>query len=824
MHKFVSLCLGMTLSFLTFSYAQQTNPKSPEQGSIQGKLIDEQTNAPIEYASVAIIRAVDSSVVTGMLSKPNGDFSFPQIALGKYFVKVNFIGFTTVYKAIVLSSKNNIIDVGNIKLGTNAKVLAAVEVVGEKPAYTMAIDKRVFNVDKNISSVGGTATDVLKQVPAVSVDIDGNVTVRNGAPTIFVDGRPTTLTMDQIPADAIANIEVITNPSAKYDAEGVSGILNIVLKKNRKAGINGQVNAGASTLGGANGGFDFSIRREKYNLSLSYNIRSRKGSAKEHLFRKNIGTDTTTYLDQYEQGEQSRRFQYGRIGFDWFMDNRNTFTIAGSINAGDFRDDNNLTLYNLNTGKEQVRYGSGMDNSNHNFRNYAGQLGYKHTFAKQGHELTADFNYNYATSDDGSDYSLQYYTLGHVAIDTPTAPAKRYSYGGGNTTYMTGQIDYVNPLSETSKVEAGLRSTSRIFNNTQTTMGLNNASGDYVLDSSLSNNYHYRETINAGYISYSGQLGNFGYMGGMRGEQSFYSGDMTSTAKSNYKISYPISLFPSVFLSQKFKGDHELQLNYTRRVRRPWFRDLLPNLNYTAQSASRGNPTLKPEFTNSFEFSYLKDFNRKHNVMVSMYYRNTQNAITDYSTDTTIMVNGTAQKVVLSYPVNADTRNSYGAEITVRNQLTTNWDVTTNMNMAQTKINASNLANQLTNSGFIFFGKINTNYKLPYRTTLQVTGIYESKQIMAQGERAGKYTVDAAVRKELLKDRSLVVSMGVNDIFNTDRSLSYTHTEFSDQEYYRKRATREARINVSWRFGKIDAGKKKEGKKGGEEQGGNGDF
>jgi hypothetical protein len=814
----------MTTSFLSITYAQQTVQNSPDHGSIQGKLIDEQSNAPIEYASVAILRPADSSVVTGMLSKPNGDFIFPSIPLGKYLVKVNFIGYTTVYKAIALTSKNNAIDVGNIKLGTNAKVLAAVEIVGEKPAYTMAIDKRVFNVEKNIASVGGTATDVLKQVPAVSVDIDGNVTVRNGAPTIFVDGRPTTLTMDQIPADAIQNIEVITNPSAKYDAEGVSGILNIVLKKNRKSGINGQVSAGLTSLGGANGGFDFSIRRDKYNLSLSYNVRTRKGATKEHLFRKNLGTDTTTYLDQYENGDQSRRFQYGRVGFDYFMDNRNTFTIAGSINAGDFKDDSRLTIYDLNTGKEQVRYGNGIDYNNHNFRNYAGQLGYKHTFAKQGHELTADFNYNYATSGDATDYTLQYYTLDNIAIDTPTAPAARYGDGGGNTTYATGQIDYVNPLSENSKVEAGLRTTSRIFNNSLRTMGLNNATGQFELDSALSNNYHYSESVNAAYLSYSGQTGNFGYMGGMRAEQSYYSGDMTSKITSNYKIDYPVSLFPSLFLSQKFKGDHELQLNYTRRIRRPWFRDLLPNLNYTAQSANRGNPMLRPEFTNSFEFSYLKDFNRKHNVLVSLYLRNTQNAITDYSTDTVLNINGTAQKVVLTYPVNADTRNSYGAEITVRNQVTRDWDISTNLNMAQTKINAGNLQTNLSNSGFIFFGKVNSNTKLPYKTTLQLTGVYESKQIMAQGERAGKVTMDAALRKEFLKDKSLVVSMGINDIFNTDRSLSYTHTEFSEQEYYRKRATREARINVSWRFGKLDAGKKKNDKKGEEKPEGGNDF
>jgi len=819
MQKVVTLCLGMTLSFLLHSYAQQPALKPAENGSLYGKLVDATTNAPVEYASVAVLRSADSSVLTGMLSKPNGDFNFPDIAYGKYLLKVNFIGYTTVYKTVVLNDKNSSIDIGNLKMSANVRALASVEIVGEKPAYTMAIDKRVFNVDKNLSSVGGTATDVLKQVPSVNVDIDGNVSVRNGSPTIFVDGRPTTLTLEQIPADAIASIEVVTNPSAKYDAEGVSGILNIVLKKNRKAGINGQVQGGASSLGGTNGGLDISVRREKFNVSLSWNMRNRKGPSNSHLFRKNLGADTTTFLDQYTDGNNIRKFQFGRIGFDWFADNRNTISISQGIMGGDFDDRNDITLYELDENETAQRYAKGADYNMHSWRNYTTQLGYKHTFAKQGHELTADFTYNYAPDKDGSTYDLQYYAMDHSQQNSPVQPQSRYSNGKGNTTFITGQIDYVNPFSETSKLEAGLRSTNRTFNNTLVTKGKDFGSGEYVIDSALSTDYHYTEFVNAAYASYSGTRGNFGYQAGLRAEQSFYQGDMKSAINSSYDITYPISLFPSVFLSQKFKGDHEVQVNYSRRIRRPWFRDLLPNIDYAGQTASRGNPNLRPEFTNSFELSYLKDFDRKHNVLVSLYYRNTNKAITDFSVDTTLNINGQMQKVVLTYPVNADTRNAYGAEFTVRDQLTTNWDVTTNLNLARVKINAASLKNNLSNQGFTWFGKVNTNYKFPMNTTLQVTGVYESKQILPQGERAAKYSVDLAVKKEFLKQKNLAVSLGLNDVFNTDRTLTYTTTEFSEQEYYRKRATRELRLNVSFRFGKMDMKHKEKEKK--EDQGNN---
>ncbi|MBC9933357.1 outer membrane beta-barrel family protein [Chitinophaga qingshengii] len=826
MRKVVLLLTGWMLLFNLALTAQQPGAKNAAAtaGTIYGKLLDAQTGKPVEYASVALLRP-DSSVLTGMLSKPNGDFNFDNLAIGKYILKINFIGYEAFFKPVQLSPKSTSLDAGNIKLHPNVKSLAAVNVVGEKPAFTMAIDKRVFNVEKNLASIGGTATDVLKQVPSVNVDIDGNVSVRNGAPTIFVDGRPTTLTLDQIPADAIANIEVVTNPSAKYDAEGMSGILNIVLKKNKKAGINGQLSAGVTSLGSTNTGIDFNLRQEKFNFFINYSSRNRRSPMTSRISRKNILADTTNYSDQLQDGTFYRNFQTGRVGFDWFIDNRNTITISEGLTGGNFNRYNDQTQNDMDINRELVRYGTGINNTKNGFRNYATQLGYKHTFAREGEELTADFTYNYATGDNASEYSLQYHNLKGDTINSPIKPQNRYGSGEGKTTYITGQIDYVRPFNEKSKIEMGLRTNTRKFDNFTNTFGQNYPSGAFVIDSALSNNYHYQEQINAGYVSYTGAHGDFGYQAGLRAEQSNYNGETRFGEMASYKINYPINFFPSVFLSQKFKGDHELQLNYSRRIRRPWFRDLLPTIDYGGQTASRGNPDLRPEFTNSFELSYLKDFAHKHNILVSLYYRSTDNAITDFYVDTTLNLNGQSQRVLLSYPINASTRNSYGAEFTVRSQLTKNWDLTANVNLAQTKISASNQGDNLSNQGFTWFGKLNSNTKLPWNLTLQVTGEYESRQILPQGERKPQYSVDAGIKKDMLKNKALSISLTLNDIFNSDRNLSYTTTAFSETENYRKRLTRELRLNATWRFGKMDYNlfkrkNNKSGKENGNDMGG----
>lgn len=781
-------------------------------GHLAGKLLDAKTSQPVEMASIALLRA-DSTLLTGMYSAADGSFKFSNVPLGKMILRVNFVGYKTLFKTISLSKAATTVDMGAVKLESNVKSLAAVTVIAEKPTFTMAIDKRVFNVDKNLASVGGTATDVLKQVPSVNVDIDGNVTVRNGAPTIMIDGRPTTLTLDQIPADAIQSIEVVTNPSAKYDAEGMSGILNIILKKDKKNGVNGQVRGGITSLGSYNGGVDFNMRRGKINWFVNYNVRNRRGSSKDEINRTNLGPDSLSYLKQNNDGHIRRLFQYARAGMDFFLDEHNTFSVSGSVVKGNFDNYYNQRLMESDSLHTPLRYGSGINNSQDGFTNYTGEFNYKHTFIKEGEELSANVQYNRANSHDHNQYSLAYVNPDGTPSWDPHLPELRHGDGSGNTTYFTAQVDYVNPFNSRNKLEAGLRTNRRVFNNNLYTYGLDPISNEYGIDTALSNDYHYTESINAGYVSFTGGTrGNFGYQAGLRAEQSNYNGELMNIKTGTYKVDYPISLFPSVFLSQKLKGDNEFQLNYSRRIRRPWFLDLVPNISYGGQSASRGNPLLKPEFTNAFEFSYLKDFQGKANLLVSMYYRNTNNAITTFYQDTTLNINGSDQHVLLSYPINANSRNSFGAEFTLRNQITKWWDITTNANLAHTQIDASNGGANLSNSGITWFGKVNSNTKLPWNLTLQVSANYNSKEIQPQGERKPIYTADMGLKKDFLKNNAASVSIGLNDIFNTNRDLTYTYTEYQEQDRYRKQATRELRVNFSWRFGKIDTEKKDKGR------------
>ncbi|MBX5439340.1 MAG: TonB-dependent receptor, partial [Thermoflavifilum sp.] len=289
-------------------------------GQVYGKVLDASTGKPIEFATVTLLNAKDSAVVNGMLTKSNGDFNLDHLPFGRFILKVNFLGYQTIFKNVTLTPSNAQQDLGNFKLSPVAKALEGVSITAQQPQYTMNIDRKVFNVEKSLTTVGGTATDVLRQVPSVNVDIDGNVTVRNATPQIFVDGKPTALTLDQIPADAIESIEVITNPSAKYDASGQGGIINIILKKNKKAGINGMLRLGAGTHDKYNAGADLAIRQNPFNFYLNYNyFQNNEMYSGKNTTNILSSPDHNTYsnTEQSTDGKNNRAFQFGRFGLDY---------------------------------------------------------------------------------------------------------------------------------------------------------------------------------------------------------------------------------------------------------------------------------------------------------------------------------------------------------------------------------------------------------------------------------------------------------------------------------------------------------------------------
>ena len=804
-------------------HGQQGRPNMPQIGHLYGKLVDAKTGKPVEYASVTLLKLRDSSLVTGMLTKPNGDFSLEKLPFGPMILRVNFMGYTSIQKKVTITAQTIEQDLGNIKMQQNVKTLQSVEVTGQKSAFAMGIDKKVFNVDRNLSSVGGTAQDVLKSVPSVNVDLDGNVTVRNASPNIFVDGKPSTLTLDQIPADAIESIELVTNPSAKYDAEGMSGILNIVLKKNRKAGFNGAVNAGIGTGNKFNGGGNINIRQGKFNVFANYNINSNhswgNGNTQRSNYRNGEKSDTN-YLIQNSDSKSKPLFQFGRFGVDYMIDNRNTISIGQNIVAGDFKNYEDLLSTFADSKHAVTGKSDRINDNNFNFRNYTTTLNFRHTYAQPNKEWTADVNYNRSTNGRSGDYLTQ----AQNALGMPLGQALlQNNTTSGKTTFMTFQTDYTNPIGENGKLELGAKATLRDYTSLYDVYDKDTITGEFISNPMLSNNYKYNEEIYAGYANFANTIGNFGYQAGLRVEQYVYAGENEGT---KYKPTKAVpGLFPSLFLSEKLKNDQELQLNYSRRVRRPTFFQLIPYRDYSdPQNQREGNPALKPEYTNSFEFSYVKNW-ANSNFLGSVYFRNTNNMISTISTPI-------GADTLLTQYINANRSNSYGAELTMKNQVIRGWDLTSNVNFYQTDMKVNANGQHYDNSGFSWFAKINSETKLPASFTFQVNATYQAPTIAlpagsgggrgggfnqipasAQGTIKGFSTVDLAVRKDFLKNKAASLTLSLSDIFNTRQyELNQASADFA-QDYIRKRESRVLKLNFSYRFGKFDASLFKKKKK-----------
>lgn len=858
-HKPTSMIKYFTLGFMLLLasgiYAQ--NGQAPA-GSVYGKVVDSSTNKGIDAASVQLLLIKkDSSgktretIVTGMLTKANGEFNLDAIpAMGRYILEISAIGHASYRKPFqffdpakmqkgnrdmnsILSNLDK--DLGNIKLGIDNQTLSNVTVTAAKPTMSLGIDRKVYNVENNLMAAGGTATDLLKNIPSVNVDIDGNVSIRNASPQLFVDGRPTTLTLDQIPSDQIESIEVITNPSAKYDASGGNaGILNIVLKKTKRVGYSGNVRAGIDQRGKWNAGGNINIRQGKFNFFANANYGQRKSISNGLTERNTRGEDTSFHLLQNDNNVSNGEFMFGRAGFDYFLDNRNTFTLSGIGVKGNFNNNtlSNLLVDTLAQGYDAQSKTIRQSDGHFGFRNLGGSFGYVHNFPKSGHQLTADLNYHKSNNNSTTTISNQIFKNSN---GSQTGTFQQQQLGNGNNERMTAQADYTNPISDNSKLEAGLR-----LNQTKTN-SLNNMyylqNGAYVLQPPLSSQYNYKDQVLAAYGSFTSKIGqNFGYQFGLRAERSNYNGTVYTSTKdangtyaesSNYfNIKYPVSLFPSVFLSQKLNDKQDLQLNYSRRINRPSFFQLFPYTDYSdSLNLSRGNPNLNPEFVNSFELSYSNNFNKKNNLILSIYYKYTTGLITRYSFRDINPLSG--DSVIINSFTNANSAFVGGFEAISKNAITPWWDLTSNINIYTSKINVDDPSIVTSKQLYSWFGKINNDIKLPKNFTLQLSGDYTSKTVLspggsasssgggrgymgtvsgnAQGYSMPSYGVDAALKYEFLKAKTASVTLSVNDIFKTRKSDVYTDAGFYNQHQVRTRDQQFFRINFAYRFGKFDA-------------------
>jgi len=823
----------------------------PSIGHIYGKLTDSSGKA-IRDASIVVLQSrkdsatgkMKETLLKGGSTQANGDFSLEGLpVIGPLKLTISATGYQAYNQSISFMSApaagapatngppaqmpasmgaNFDKDLGNIVLKTDVQQMATVVVTATTGRLRMDIDKKVFNVDQNIVSAGGTAVDVMKNVPSVNVDIDGNVTLRNASPQIYIDGRPTTLTLDQIPADAIESVEVITNPSAKYDASGGNaGILNIVLKKNKKSGYNGNVTAGIDKRGGLNGGASFSLRQNKFNVSLSTfgNQMRNRGTSTTDI--RSLVTSPNMLVQQSGSNRMNGGFLFGRVGVDYFATNRTTFSLGlvkvhGSFNPHDF-----LQTDSAYEGGSHLSYSERNTVTDRSFNAYGVQGGFKYLFPRQGRELTADVNIFSGRSSSNALYNTDIYSeSGGLKMGN----TQQQIIGSGTNRFVTLQSDYVSPLKGAAKLEAGARVQLRSMSNGQGNYYYDAATGLYQAVPSASSNYTSKDNVYAGYVSFSDAIKNFGYQVGLRAESSDYRGELTDT-KQVFTNKYPVSLFPSVFLSQKLGGRQEVQLSYTRRVTRPFFMQVIPFIDSTNQlNWTRGNAALKPEFTNSLEASYSKTFGGGNTLLASVYYKHTTDLITQYL-DTITTASGVKRPI--STYINANSGRSMGAELTSQNTVTKWWDMNTNINIYNSKINTDNITGVSQDALWSWFAKMNNTFKLPSSFKLQLSGTYQSKtnlpvnqgggfgpgngppggssQSAAQGYIRSSYGIDAALQKSFLKNNAASVTLSVSDIFRTRRYDQYSESAFYIQNSYRLGDVPMMRLTFSFKFGQMDA-------------------
>ena len=789
-------------------------PATQQSGHIFGKLTDAK-NEPVSYATVTLLR-LDSTVVGGDLSKDDGAFDISPTGFGSFRLRIESIGITTRYIPVTVSADSSQKDLGKIKIAIEETMLKTASVVGEKPVVQLKVDKKVFNVEKNITSAGGSATDVLQNVPSVSVDVDGNISLRGkSGVTILIDGKPATLlgsdvasALQSMPASSIESVEVITNPSAKYDAQGTTGILNIITKKDGRLGANGNATLGAGTRDKYNGNLGLNAHKGKWSVFLNASFRINNSFNNVITDRHDRGKLVDSSYHTYEHVPRTFSGSFNTFGVTYEPNKFNSLTVTENVNKMSFgyKDPSDYYIYpSVDQSGTPIYHQNRYSEASGGPFSVSSALDYKKKFKKKDEELNADATFAVTTLHREQQY--------HTIADSPAErTAILYDVfqnapgSGGNSTFNTW-VDYTDPLfTKNGKLGLGFKSQLYWFysSNTPTTDTLGSPHTPLAVDSTLYAKYNYSQQIHAAYINWSDQLDKYSYQVGLRAENSSYSGTYESRGSTDLKNNF-FNLFPSVFMSYQLGNQQSVYLNYSRRVNRPNFFQLLPAKDLSNPSTiSQGNPELIPEFIDNIEFSYNKLDKKGNNLIFSAYYQYTKNLIDKITLKD-------ADSVFVAIPKNLASGTTYGFEAIGNLKLTKIWDATVNVNIFQNELiigkdHPELAANFHDRSGFGWFAKANTSLKLPKGFSLQANGNYESAKVIAQGQTRDTYWIDLALRKNLLKNKATIV-INCSDIFKTHRFVN----EFDQNQYYqtinRVKETRIGNITFTYRFGKSESGK-----------------
>ena len=770
----------------------------PKNGKIVGKIIEAATNTPMEYANVTVYRKQDSKLVSGGISKESGSFEIGDLPYGVYYAVAAFIGFEKItIKDLKILPNSPTVDLGTIKLVASNHQLGAIDVVADRPRIEYKIDKKVINVANDINAAGGTAVTALENTPSVEVDIDGNVSLRGSTSfTVLIDGRPSVLTgsdaLKQIPSSVIQNIEIITNPSVKYDPDGSAGIINIVMKKNVISGLNGVVNVNTGT--GQKYGSDMTLnyKTKKYNLFLGANWNNNTDFGTNKSTRETYQQDTT-FLTTSGRRNQTRGGQQIKGGFDYFLSEKTSVTLSGQIGKFDFdaNGGGDLHKYFLPASVDTF---SIQDNYSHRHGKYVStDASFLSKFNESGtHKLEGTFTFRDRNS--LSDATIDEYLSDANYDKSSTYISQVVTNDNGNSKDYRMKVDYTLPFESGRKFEAGIQ--SRMERETEdfnfTNFGVNNPL--------FSSGMNYKEDIHSIYSTFSGSIKSLQYMLGLRGEYTDRS-IVDSKIPTPFKLNR-FDVFPSTHFSYELANKNQLMASYSRRINRPDGRDLDPFPSYMSQYAIRtGNPDLKPEYTDSYELSFIRNFGKSF-LSFETYFRTTNNLITR------------EQKLVgqISYMTMDNLNHDYstGGEIMGNIDFTKWLMVNTSFSLYDYKISGQVLGVSIDKESVNYDGRLNATVKFSPDSRMQLTGFYRGPSVSAQGDQKGMMYSNLSYRQDFMK-KKLSAAISVRDLFGTAR---YEGTSYGDGFKSTFRWTREPRVvmlTLSYKINNYKMDREREG-------------
>lgn len=786
-------------------------------GKITGRITDSITRQPLEYASVSLVRKQNDKVIDGTTTDENGFFKIVNVQEGSYKLLVYFIGYKTATKTdIIITEIDHDVNVGEIKLTSLQVKLKEIEVSTEKALIENKIDKLVYNAENDITSQGGVATDILKKVPMVGVDADGNVELQ-GNPNVrfLINGKPSSVfgnniadVLQTIPASQIQSIEVITSPGAKYDAEGTGGIINIILKKTEIKGINGNV----SLTGGTrlqNGSFNLAARKGKIgiNMFISGNAQlsaSTLNSMKRTTF--DTATGNSSILYQNGSSDFTRTGYQGGMSFDWSPTESNNF-IGGFTY-------NNRTNTNKGTTNRQsvLQDGSGTilsdvineviaDNISNN-NSYDWNLNYKRKFKKEGQEL--DLQYNSSVSEN---YSFYLQKQKYITPDSVFSGSQGKNPGSDMQTNIS--LNYTHPVSEKLVFEGGLKIVLLNINSDSKIFLLDPATGDYSLSDAQSNSVDYSRNVYAGYLSSTFKLKFIDVKLGVRNEYTETNVSFSNGGKAN--IEPYNTVVPSCIVSRSFKKNQTFKLSYSYRIQRPDYRDLNPFVNASdPKNFSTGNSNLKPETTDIVELGYSRFFEKGINLNVNVLYRGRRDDIQGYTRfyPSYQIGDSTYYNVAVSTRENIGAEDNFGMNIFLSASIKRKFTLRSNISLFQRYI-YNNIDPGSNISGFNYRANLNLSYQVTSTFIIEVFGNFNSPRLNVQGMQPAFSTYNFALRKQFFNKKMSIAFMATNPFDKYVNQKSETKGVNFETTTLRQLPYRSFGLNLTWKFGKLEFSRRK---------------